>query len=56
MAAAKVALSRFDFRYQEGAHYVGGFIGPEEAKKAWLEPQIAQWVEGIHALTRIALH
>ena len=56
MAAAKAALSRFNFRYQEGARYVGGFIGTEDAKKAWLEPKIAQWVEGIHALARITLH
>jgi hypothetical protein len=58
MAAAKAALSRcrFDFRYQEGARYVGGSIGTEDAKKAWLELQNAQWVEGIHALARIALH
>ena len=56
MAAAKAALSRFDFRYQEGARYVDSFIGTEAAKKAWLEPQIEQWVEGIHALARIALH
>ena len=53
MAAAKAALSRFDFRYQEGAHYVDGFIGTEDAKKAWLESQIALC---IHALARIALH
>ena len=47
MAAAKAALSRFDFRYQEGARYVGGFIGTEDSKEAWLAPQIATWVEGI---------
>jgi hypothetical protein len=54
MAAAKAALSRFDFRYQEGARYVGGFIGTKDSKEAWLAPQIATWVEGIHALARIA--
>ena len=56
MAATKAALSRFDFKYREGSGYVGGFIGTEAAKKACLEPQIEQWVEGIHALARIALH
>ena len=54
MAAAKAVLSRFDFRYQEGARYVGGFIGTEDSKEAWLAPQIATWVEGIHALAQIA--
>jgi hypothetical protein len=56
MAAAKAALSRFDFRYQDGARYVGGFIGTEEAKEAWPALQIATWVEGIHALARISNH
>jgi hypothetical protein len=56
MAAAKAVLSRFDFRYQEGAHYVGSFIGTEDAKEAWLAPQITKWVEGIHALAHIAIH
>jgi hypothetical protein len=51
-----MAASRFDFRYQEGARYIGGFIGTEEAKEAWLAPQIATWVEGIHALARIGTH
>jgi len=56
MAAAKAALSRFDFRYQDGACYVGGFIGMEDATEAWLAPQIAQWVESIHALARISVY
>ena len=57
MAAAKATLGRFDFRYQESVRYVKGFIGTEQAaKKAWLQPQIEAWVEGIKALARIALH
>ena len=56
MAAAKAALGQFDFRYQEGARYIGGFIGTEEAKTAWLQPRIDAWVERIKALARIALH
>ena len=54
MAAAKTALDRFDFRYQEGARYVGGFIGTAAAQKAWLAPKIDEWVEGIKALALIA--
>jgi hypothetical protein len=55
-ATAKAALRRFDFQYRDGFWYVSGFIESDEARKAWLEPQIQQWVAGIHKFACIARH
>jgi hypothetical protein len=33
-------LTEFKFEFRDGSHYVGGFIGSNDAKPKWLEPQI----------------
>jgi hypothetical protein len=47
-------LAEFNFDFRDGSRYVGGFIGTDEAKREWLEPQIQQWVAGIETLSRVA--
>ena len=54
--AAQVCLGQFDFQYCDGHRYVGGFVGTEESKRAWLTPKIQQWVDGIKTLSRFARH
>jgi hypothetical protein len=47
-------LSEFNFRYETGHRYVGGFIGSPKAQRRWLEPQIQKLVGGVEALARVA--
>mmetsp|Transcript_4502 Transcript_4502/g.9683 ORF Transcript_4502/g.9683 Transcript_4502/m.9683 type:complete len:235 (+) Transcript_4502:217-921(+) len=49
-ARAWEVLEEFNFKFLDGYCYIGGFIGTDEARDAWLEPQIQQWVEGIKLL------
>ena len=51
---AREVLEEFNFQYHEGHRYIGGFIGSEEARQAWLDPQIRQWVEGVKILAKAA--
>jgi hypothetical protein len=53
-AAAREILAEFDFRYEAGSRYVGGFIGTDGALDQWLQPQIAKWRDGVQALARVA--
>jgi hypothetical protein len=46
-------LAEFKFEFQDGSRYVGGFIGSDDAKREWLEPQIQKWVAGIETLSPI---
>jgi hypothetical protein len=48
---AKERLEAFGFKFVDGSRYVGGFLGSEAALSEWLEPQIAQWVQGVESLT-----
>ena len=54
--AVETALAEFNFRYEEGHHYVGGFIGTTDAKLAWLKPKIEAWVYGVQELASVAKH
>ena len=47
-------LAEFNFRHSEGHRYVGGFVGSGEAEAAWVDPQVQQWVEGVHRLAAAA--
>jgi hypothetical protein len=51
---ARQALAGFDFRYVDGHRDVGGFIGTDEARAAWLEPMLNDWVHGIEKLSMVA--
>jgi len=52
--AAEAALMEFNFSFADGFRYVGGFMGTEAAREAWLAPQIATWVNGIRQLSKVA--
>jgi hypothetical protein len=52
--AVEEALSAFQFDYRDGTRYVGGFVGSDEARQAWLMPQIQRWVRGVTKLATIA--
>jgi hypothetical protein len=47
-------LSQYTFTYCEGHRYVGGFIGTNEAREAWLQPKVRQWADGVETLARVA--
>jgi hypothetical protein len=51
---ARRALRAFDFKYVDGSRYLGGFIGTDEARTAWLQPQLDDWVYGIEQLSKVA--
>ena len=54
-ARAQEVLEEFNFKFLDGHRYIGGgFIGTDEARDAWLEPQIQQSVEGIKLLSGAA--
>ena len=48
------ALSTFQFQFQEGARYVGGYIGSTESQTEWITPQIEAWTEGVKTLAHVA--
>ena len=41
-------------RFTRGQRYVGGFVDGKVEEKAWLEPQVAKWVEGVESLARVS--
>jgi hypothetical protein len=47
-------LVEFNFRHEEGHRYLGGFVGTEAAEAQWVDPQIQQWIEGVHCLAAAA--
>jgi hypothetical protein len=49
----QVILAEFNFRYEDGNRYLGGFIGSSQSKKAWVDEQVAKWVSGIHDLAKV---
>ena len=53
-AKAKAVLGEFDFRYVDGHRYLGGFVGTDEARDAWLAPMIDTWVHGVQKLAKVA--
>jgi hypothetical protein len=53
-AALRDKLSEFNFRYEKGHRYIGGFIGSTESKTQWIEEQIEKWVAGVRDLSRVA--
>jgi hypothetical protein len=53
-ADARHHLTGFAFKYVDGSRYVGSFIGTDEARDAWLQPQIEDWIFGIKQLAKVA--
>ena len=53
-ATAEMILHEYAFSFVDGHRYVGGFVGTAESQAEWLEPQIQHWVDGIHALAKVA--
>ncbi|KAI2507264.1 hypothetical protein MHU86_7100 [Fragilaria crotonensis] len=51
---ALVPLAEFHFRHAEGHRYLGGFVGSGAAEAAWVDPQVQQWIEGVHRLAAAA--
>ncbi|KAI2506100.1 hypothetical protein MHU86_8331 [Fragilaria crotonensis] len=51
---ALVSLAEFNFRHEEGHRYLGGFVGSGAAEAAWVDPQVQQWIEGVHSLAAAA--
>ena len=47
-------VAEFNFQQAQGHRYVGGFVGSSEEEKAWLAPQIQQWVDGVNSLAKVA--
>ena len=47
-------LADFNFRHEEGHRYVGGFVGSGAAEAAWVDPQVQQWIDGVHRLASVA--
>lgn len=52
--AAATRLSRHQFKFTDGHRYVGGFLGSDEARDKWLEPQVQKWAEGVRQLAMVA--
>ena len=53
-ARAQEVLGEFNFKFLDGHRYIGAFIGTNEARDAWLEPQIQQRVDRIKPLSGAA--
>ena len=53
-AKALHAAEGCNVRFTRGQRHVGGFVGGKAEEKAWLEPQVAKWVEGVESLARVA--
>ena len=51
---AEERLEAFGFKFVDGSRYVGGFLGTEAALSEWLEPQVAQWAQGVESLAKVA--
>jgi hypothetical protein len=47
-------LEEFNFQQSDGHRYVGGFVGSGEAEAVWVDPQVQQWIEGVHSLAKAA--
>jgi hypothetical protein len=47
-------LTEFNFNHSHGHRYLGGFIGSGAEEANWVDPQIAHWVDGIIALSKVA--
>ena len=52
--SALESLAEFNFRHSEGHRYVGGFVGSGAAEAAWVDPQVRQWIAGVHSLAAAA--
>ena len=53
-ATALTTLDEFNFTCTDGHRYRGGFVGSGTAEADWIDPQIAQWIDGVHALSKVA--
>ena len=52
--SALSSLAEFNFRHEAGHRYLGGFVGSGAAEAAWVDPQVQQWIEGVHRLAAAA--
>jgi hypothetical protein len=49
-------LAEFNFQLSHGHRYVGSFVGSGATEAAWIDQQIAQWVQqGITSLSHVAI-
>ena len=46
-AAVQRVLGEFKFKYKDGARYLGGFIGTDDARDEWVKEQVDDWVYGV---------
>jgi hypothetical protein len=51
---ALTTLDEFNFTRTDGHRYLGGFVGSGTAEADWIDPQVAKWVDGVHALSKVA--
>ena len=51
---AKELFQHLGFKVVTGTRYLGGHIGDEAACTQWVDEKVTGWVEGVHALARIA--
>jgi hypothetical protein len=51
---ALASLAEFNFRHEEGHRYLGGFVGSGAAEASWVDPQVQQWITGVHSLAAAA--
>ena len=52
--SALTSLAEFNFRHEAGHRYLGGFVGSGAAEAAWVDPQVQQWIKGVHRLAAAA--
>ena len=55
-AAAKLVFDEAELPVQfcRGNRYVGGYVGSTAMQDRWVEPKVAEWVDGILALSKVA--
>jgi hypothetical protein len=52
--AALTALDEFHFQKTTGHRYLGGFVGSGSSEATWIDPQVDQWISGVHSLSKVA--
>jgi hypothetical protein len=54
LEAALVAFKEFQFEVRTGHHYLGGFIGEDDALREWLRKKTKHWEEAVADLATVA--
>ena len=52
---ARAILDEFEFKYTEGARYIGSFIRSKQSQQSWLQPKIPEWVANVKFFGKVAL-